>query len=106
MAQPSHVPASLKELSLLADEIYFLAGDKAVDPTWYTKRASLSLIYASSELFMTTDRSAEFAETRAFLQRRLNESKSAGSMLGSVGEWVGFTANAGVNVLRSKGVRI
>lgn len=106
MAQPSYVPASLKELSLLADEIYFLAGDKAVDPTWYTKRASLSMVYASSELFMTTDKSANFAETRGFLQRRLEESQRAGGVLGAVGEWVGFTANAGVNVLRSKGVRI
>ncbi|SPO01324.1 related to COQ9 Protein required for the biosynthesis of coenzyme Q [Cephalotrichum gorgonifer] len=106
MAQPSYVPASLKELSLLADEIWFLAGDKAVDPTWYTKRASLSAIYASSELFMTTDRSADFAETRAFLGRRLEETQKAGSVLGAVGEWVGFTASAGVNVLRSKGVRI
>ena len=106
MAQPSYVPASLKELSLLADEIYFLAGDKAVDPTWYTKRASLSMIYASSELFMTTDSSADFAETRGFLQRRLKESRKAGSVLGAVGEWAGFTANAGLNVLRSKGVRV
>lgn len=106
MAQPSYVPASLKELSLLADDIYFLAGDKAVDPTWYTKRASLSMIYASSELFMTTDRSADFAETRAFLQRRLEETSKAGGVLGAIGEWAGFTANAGVNVLRSKGVRL
>lgn len=106
MAQPTYVPSSLKELSLLADEIYFLAGDKAVDPTWYAKRASLSVVYASTELFMTTDRSADFGETRAFLQRRLDESQRAGGVLGAVGEWVGFTASAGVNVLRSKGVRI
>lgn len=106
MAQPSYVPPSLKELSLLADEIYFLAGDKAVDPTWYTKRASLSMIYGSSELFMTTDKSPGFLETRGFLQRRLDESQKAGSMFGAVGEWAGFTANAGVNLLRSKGVRI
>jgi len=106
MAQPSYVPASLKELSSLADEIWFLAGDKAVDPTWYTKRASLSMIYASSELFMTTDKSHDFEETRAFLQRRLDESNKASGVLGAVGEWVGFTANAGLNVLRSKGVRI
>jgi ubiquinone biosynthesis protein COQ9 len=106
MAQPSYVPASVKELSLLSDEIYFLAGDKAVDPSWYTKRASLGMVYVSSELFMTTDRSPGFAETRAFLQRRLEETRRAGSVLGAVGEWAGFTANAGVNLLRSKGLRI
>lgn len=106
MAQPSCIPASLKELALLADEIYFLAGDKTVDPRWYTKRGSLSTIYASTELFMTNDRSVGFDETRAFLQRRLDETRSMGSLLGGVTQWVGFTAAAGVNVLRSKGVRI
>jgi ubiquinone biosynthesis protein COQ9 len=106
MAQPSHLPTALKELSLLVDEIWFLAGDASVDPSWYTKRASLSAIYASTELFMTTDRSAGFGDTRDFLQRRLEEARRANEVLSSVGEWVGFTAGAGVNVLRSKGVRI
>ncbi len=106
MAQPSFVPPSLKELALLSDEIWFLAGDTSVDPSWYTKRATLSMIYASSELFMTNDKSADFQETRQFLIRRLEEVKQLGGIAGSVGQWVGFTANAGINVLRSKGVRI
>lgn len=106
MAQPSYVPASLKELAKLVDEIWFLSGDTAVDPSWYTKRASLSMIYASSELFMTNDKSAGFKDTRDFLRRRLSEVKEAGGVMGSLGQWVGFTASAGVNVLRSKGIRI
>src|SRR4051794_37252957 len=106
MAQPSYVPSSLKELSMLSDEIWFLAGDTSVDPSWYTKRASLATIYASSELFMTNDRSPGFNETRAFLNKRIGEVQDAGSVLSSVGQWVGFTASAGVNVLRSKGVRV
>ncbi|GAW17888.1 hypothetical protein ANO14919_073550 [Xylariales sp. No.14919] len=106
MAQPSHVPASLHELALLVDEIHFQAGDTSVDPTWYTKRGGLSMIYASSELFMTNDRSPGFGDTRAFLQRRLAEGGSLSSAVGSVTQWLGFTASAGVNVLRSKGVRI
>ncbi|TRX88573.1 hypothetical protein FHL15_010524 [Xylaria flabelliformis] len=106
MAQPSHVPASLHELALLADEIHFLAGDTSVDPSWYTKRGGLSMIYASSELFMTNDRSPGFGNTRAFLQRRLAEAGSLSGAVGSVTQWLGFTASAGVNVLRSKGVRI
>ena len=78
MAQPSYIPASLRELALLADEIHYLAGDKSVDPSWYTKRGGVSMIYASSELFMTNDRSPGFAETRAFLQRQ--ERPEAGQM--------------------------
>ncbi|KAI8627545.1 COQ9-domain-containing protein [Xylariaceae sp. FL1651] len=103
MAQPTHVPASLRELALLADEIHHLAGDTSVDPTWYTKRGGLSVIYASSELFMTNDRSPGFGETRAFLQRRLAEAGSLSGTVSSVAQWAGFTASAGLNVLRSKG---
>ncbi|KAF4453553.1 hypothetical protein F53441_3799 [Fusarium austroafricanum] len=106
MAQPSYVPESLKELTKLSDEIWFLAGDKAVDPSWYTKRASLSIIYSTSELFMTNDRSPDFVETRRFLQRRLGEVKSVGGMVGSFGQWAGYTLSAGVDILRSKGVRV
>ncbi|KAI1165003.1 ubiquinone biosynthesis protein COQ9 [Nemania serpens] len=106
MAQPSHVPASLHELALLADEIHFQAGDTSVDPAWYTKRGGLSVIYASSELFMTNDRSPGFGDTRAFLQRRIAEAGSLSGVVGNVTQWLSFTAPAGVNVLRSKGVRI
>ncbi|KAK7752114.1 Ubiquinone biosynthesis protein coq9, mitochondrial [Diatrype stigma] len=106
MAQPSRAAPSLRELALLADEICHLAGDASVDPSWYAKRASLSAVYVASELFMTNDRSAGHAETRDFLRRRLEEASRAAGALGSVAQWVGFTASAGVNLLRSKGARI
>ncbi|KAK4179708.1 putative ubiquinone biosynthesis protein COQ9 [Triangularia setosa] len=106
LAQPSHVPTAVKELAMLADEVYYLAGDKSVDPSWYTKRGALSGIYAAAELFMTTDKSEGFQETRRFLRRRLQEAEELGGAVKGVGEWVGFTASAGINVLRSKGVRI
>lgn len=106
MSQPSNIPTSISELSSLADEIWFLSGDTSVDTSWYTKRASLSTIYAATELFMTTDKSADYHETREFLDRRLKDVQTVGSAVGNVGQWVGFTAHAGLNVLRSKGVRI
>ncbi|KAL2163694.1 hypothetical protein VTH06DRAFT_5752 [Thermothelomyces fergusii] len=106
MAQPSYVPTSIKELAQLADEIVYLAGDVSVDPSWYTKRASLSAIYAAAELFQTTDQSPEFRETRAFLRRRLDEAAQAGRAVRSIGQWIGFNAGAALNVLRSKGLRI
>ncbi|KAL7790372.1 COQ9 domain-containing protein [Trichoderma ceciliae] len=106
MAQPSHLPKSLAELATLSDDIWFLAGDKAVDPSWYTKRATLSMVYSSSELFMTNDRSPSFSDTKKFLHKRLAEVQSVGGAIGSAGRWAGFTLNAGINVLRSKGVPI
>ena len=106
MAQPSFIAPSLQELFLLADEIWHLAGDTSVDASWYTKRATLSAIYSSADLFMTTDTSPDFQETEKFLDRRLEEVQAAGQTLGAVGEWLGFAGRASVNVLRSKGVRV
>ena len=106
MAQPSYVPTALHELFLLSDEIWHLAGDTAVDSSWYTKRATLSAIFSSTEVFMTTDTSPGFADTERFLDRRLQEVQSAGQTLGAVSEWVGFSGWALMNVLRSKGVRM
>lgn len=48
MAQPSYISTSIAELARLSDEVWFLAGDTSVDASWYTKRASLSMIYSST----------------------------------------------------------
>lgn len=106
MALPPNIAPSLKELASLSDEIWFLAGDTSVDTSWYTKRATLSAIYSSAEIFMTTDTSANFTETEEFLDRRLEEARVVGAAVGNVGQWVGFTATGFVNLLRNKGVRI
>lgn len=39
---------------------------------WYAKRAAIAGIYASSELFMLTDKSAGFTDTWEFLDRRID----------------------------------
>lgn len=106
MAMPSNVPTSIRELALLSDEILFRAGDTSVDTSWYMKRAALSAVYASAELFMTTDKSYNFRETEAFLKRRLNESSNFGGALRHTGSWLGVQARGVLNSLRSKGVRI
>ncbi|KAG4028754.1 hypothetical protein MFRU_019g00440 [Monilinia fructicola] len=103
---PTNLRTSLHELHSLSDEIWFLSGDASVDSSWYTKRASLSAIYAATELYMTTDKSSAFRDTREFLERRFRDSQALGAIVGGVGQWVGFTAMAGINVLRSKGVRV
>ena len=77
-----------------------------MDSSWYSKRASLSTIYASTELFMTTDSSRDFADTEQFLDRRLEEARVVGSMVKDVGKWVGFNAMGVINLARSKGARI
>ncbi|KAI9845398.1 MAG: Ubiquinone biosynthesis protein coq9, mitochondrial [Sclerophora amabilis] len=106
MAQPSNIPTSVAELARLSDEMWFLAGDSSVDTSWYTKRATLSSIYASTELFMTQDTSSNFTETEQFLDRRLEDVRKIGSGISNLGQWLDFTGHAVTNVLRSKGVRI
>jgi ubiquinone biosynthesis protein COQ9 len=106
MAFQSNLSTSLHELASLSDEIWFLSGDKSVDTSWYTKRASLSAIYAATDLYMTTDKSDDFQDTKEFLDRRFEDSFKMGTVMKGLGEWMGFTAGAGINVLRSKGVRI
>lgn len=106
MAQPSYVPASLSELANLADEIWFLAGDKSVDSSWYTKRATLSTIYSTTEVYMTQDKSASFTDTEQFLDNRMEDLQRVGGFMGALGQWINYTGHSTVNVLRSKGVRI
>ncbi|USW55862.1 Putative ubiquinone biosynthesis protein COQ9 [Septoria linicola] len=106
MSLAENIPASLRELGLLADEMWFLAGDKSVDSSWYTKRGTLSAVYASTEVFQTRDQSTDHKDTAEFLGRRLQEVRVMGSLVGGTAEWVGFQAGAVVNLLRSKGVRV
>jgi ubiquinone biosynthesis protein COQ9 len=48
MSLPQNVPGSMAELARLADEMWYLARDRSVDFSWYTKRAALSAVYAST----------------------------------------------------------
>lgn len=106
MSLAGNIPASLKELAALSDEIWFLAGDVSVDSSWYTKRASLASIYAATELYQTTDQSTEMRDTEQFLDRRLEEARVLGSAVGNFTQWAGFQGVAAVNMMRSMGVRI
>ncbi|KAI8088558.1 rpsU-divergently transcribed protein [Thamnidium elegans] len=79
MAQPSNVNMSLKHLGDIADDIWYYAGDKSADMNWYTKRASLAVIYSAADIFMTQDVSPNYTETERFLERRINEAAWIGS---------------------------
>ncbi|RKF72784.1 Ubiquinone biosynthesis protein coq9, mitochondrial [Golovinomyces cichoracearum] len=106
MALPSNIPVAMNELSSLVDEIWFLSGDVSVDTSWYTKRASLATIYTSTELFMTLDKSSDYNDTKQFLERRFEDTRSLGSAVKAISQWGSFNLNAIVNILRSRGVRI
>lgn len=71
MAMPRNVPRALKLGWHSADAMWRLAGDTATDYNHYTKRAMLAGIYAAVLAVFVGDTSESKAETRAFLDRRI-----------------------------------
>ena len=72
LARPQNAPRSLRRLWATADVIWRAAGDTATDINHYTKRATLSALYSSTLIYWLQDDSADFADTRAFLGRRID----------------------------------
>ena len=54
-----------------ADHIWTTLGDTSSDINWYTKRATLGAVYASTVLFWLGDESSEHQDTWEFLDRRI-----------------------------------
>tara|TARA_B100000678_G_scaffold218544_1_gene185895 strand:- start:414 stop:1094 length:681 start_codon:yes stop_codon:yes gene_type:complete len=70
-AMPQNVRASLRGAWNSADLMWRLAGDTATDYNHYTKRAILSSLYSATLLVWVDDQSEDKEETRAFLDRRI-----------------------------------
>ena len=64
------------------DAIWYGAGDRSADFSWYTKRASLGYVYAATLLFWLRDDSEDGAASLAFLDRRLADVARIGRMRG------------------------
>lgn len=71
--QPTHLPHSIQLLALYADDVWYRLGDTSTDLHWYSKRIYVAGVYASTQLYMSTDRSVEYRDTWQFLHRRLDE---------------------------------
>lgn len=72
MAMPQNAPQALKLGWHSADLMWRLAGDTATDYNHYTKRTILAGIYAATLSVLAHDRSEGQADTRAFLERRID----------------------------------
>ncbi len=55
-----------------ADAVWSALGDKSTDGNWYSKRAILSGVIGSTLPIFLEDKSADFADTRAFLDHRID----------------------------------
>lgn len=72
MAMPQNLPRAGKIGWRSADRMWRLAGDNASDFNHYTKRMTLSAVYGSLLLTFANDESDDFADSRAFLERRID----------------------------------
>ena len=72
MAMPQNVAHALRLGWTSADAMWRLAGDTATDYNHYTKRMTLGALYASTLAVFAHDQSEGFAETRGFLERRID----------------------------------
>jgi ubiquinone biosynthesis protein COQ9 len=71
LAMPRNALAGTKLAWRSADRIWSAAGDAATDFNHYTKRAILIGVDAATGLVFLDDESEDLAETRAFLDRRI-----------------------------------
>lgn len=72
LARPANMPRATRLCWRAADAMWRAAGDKSVDIAWYTKRATLGTVYAATLMAWMDDDSEGFADTRAFLDRRID----------------------------------
>ena len=72
MAMPQNFVAAAKIGWRSADRMWRLAGDTASDFNHYTKRMTLSAVYGSLLAVFVNDESEDFADSRAFLDRRID----------------------------------
>ena len=78
LALPPHAALGARLVYETVDGIWYAAGDSATDFSFYTKRATLAGIYGAALLYWLDDRSLDFAETGAFIDRRLDDLKRFG----------------------------
>ena len=72
LAMPQNAPRALRLGWRSADVMWRLAGDTATDYNHYTKRAILGGVYAATMTVFLDDESEDWADTRAFLSRRID----------------------------------
>jgi ubiquinone biosynthesis protein COQ9 len=72
LAMPQNVPLGMRIGWRTADLMWRAAGDTSTDYNHYTKRLTLGAVYGSTLLAWLDDNSEGWAETAAFLDRRID----------------------------------
>jgi ubiquinone biosynthesis protein COQ9 len=72
LAMPQNAPTGLKTGWRTADLMWRMAGDTSTDFNHYTKRMTLGAVYGSTLVTWLDDQSEGWADTAAFLDRRID----------------------------------
>lgn len=72
LALPHHAGLAARLVWETADTIWNGLGDTSDDANWYSKRATLSAVISATVLFWLGDDSPDRADSRAFLDRRID----------------------------------
>jgi ubiquinone biosynthesis protein COQ9 len=81
---PKRQQDALRARFRTVDLIWHLVGDRSTDFSWYTKRATLGIIHATTTLFWLTDVSEDNNRTLAYLDRALAAVARFGKFRGAV----------------------
>ncbi|HEY7004977.1 MAG TPA: COQ9 family protein [Sphingomicrobium sp.] len=73
LAMPQNLPLALRISWRTADLMWRIAGDTSTDFNHYTKRMTLGAVYGSTLLIWLDDQSEGWADTAAFLDRRIDD---------------------------------
>ena len=68
---PWNAGLALQTTARTASAIWYAAGDKSADFSWYTRRASLGAIYAATLAYWLRDDDPDTGDAMAFFDRRL-----------------------------------
>ncbi|CAF1176705.1 unnamed protein product [Rotaria sordida] len=91
-ALPQNAMRSWKNLLDLSSEAWHGIGDTSTDMNWYSKRLLLAAVYKSAEIYMLQDQSQNKTDSMNFLERRLNDFQTLGSLQNSVSNSLSDTA--------------
>jgi ubiquinone biosynthesis protein COQ9 len=72
LAMPQNGSAGLRCTYRTVNEMWYAAGDRSTDFSFYTRRGLLAGVYASTVLCWLTDQSEDCSDTWGFLDRRIN----------------------------------
>lgn len=73
LAMPPNIPRALRISWRSVDLMWRMAGDTSTDFNHYTKRVTLGAVYGSTLLVWLDDQGEAWADTAAFLDRRIDD---------------------------------